>query len=123
MSMKFQSVQAERLWGLAGESEHDQEIGTAEAFGWYALFEREQSIVWTNEQGFVGSRRFDSPGELSMAWTEVEMCYDRWYVEQVDASECDALFLLIDTARHGGWTVTAEEIAEHAAACDTCVED
>jgi hypothetical protein len=51
------------------------------------------------------------------------MCYDRWYMDNVDTSQCDGMFLLVDTARHGGWTVTAEEIYEHQAACGTCVEE
>ena len=41
-----------------------------------------------------------------------------WY-ERLD-EECDALFLILDTARHHGWRPSTEEIMEHVERCPTC---
>lgn len=122
MSSKFSSPLAEELWEASLESAQDDEIGESDGFGWFALFESDLSILSVDSQGFVYSQHFESAGDLHLAWTETEMSYDRWVMEGLDTSECQSLFLLVDTACHGGWTVTREELFDHVAECDTCEE-
>jgi len=123
MSSKFSSEQAETLWEYSLSGLQDDELGEADTFGWFALFEEERAILSTGSQGFVHAAFYDSADEMSLAWTELQMRHARWEMDSIDTSECDGLFLLIDTARHGGWIVTQDEVADHVAECGTCVEE
>ena len=38
------------------------------------------------------------------------------------SEECDGMFLLLDTARHGGFRRTDQEIVEHIKDCEECFE-
>lgn len=39
---------------------------------------------------------------------------------EITESECDGIFLILDAARHNGWSVKRSEIREHVAECRSC---
>jgi hypothetical protein len=36
------------------------------------------------------------------------------------ANSCEKVFLMVDAAKHNGWTVTDSDVREHVEGCDDC---
>lgn len=124
-SSKFgNSPLAERLYEFTLDSSEDASLGESESFGWYALFAPERAILDVDSQGFVGVVRYDDESAARTAWTELEERYEehwvRGVVDALDASECDELFLIIDTARHINTLPSLDEISHHIQSHPAC---
>lgn len=116
MSEKFSSPLAEELYECTLESFQDDDLGDAETFGWFALFREGGAILSCDSRGFVS---VETPDDVSARWMELS---DRWEWFQFSHlnESCDGLFLILDTARHGGWVPDFEEVGRHIDTCDTC---
>lgn len=116
MSSKFSCELAEELWEQVLDSFQDEEFGDSDKFGWFALFREAGAILSVNSQGFVD---VSLPDNLDAAWNTLRDESD-WY-ELSDLNEsCDDLFVILDTARHGGWVPDFEDVARHIESCKTC---
>lgn len=112
-SYKFSAPLAERLWTLSLDTNQDAELGDADTFGWFARFDQDRAMLSANSQGFVGVSVFESAEDLNTAWTDLERQYEWSIVDELSTSECDDLFLIVDTARHNGSAPDMGEIEEH----------
>lgn len=119
---KFANRLAEELY----YSESDEQLGTSEGFGWHALFIMDGwgAIICENSQGFVDVSEYDSEDEVKSDWAELETAFVRYetlaLVDSLDASECDELFLIIDTAQHINSLPDREAIEEHITSHEEC---
>lgn len=121
-SRKFSAPLAERLWTLTLDSNQDEELGDAESFGWFARFDHERAMLSVDSQGFVGVSVFESESDLKSAWADLEKQHAWTQVDVLDTSECDELFLIIDTARHLGLAPDLGTVADHIHHHDACAE-
>lgn len=119
-SHKFSAPLAERLHTLTLDSNQDDDLGDADTFGWFARFNAERAMLSVDSQGFVGVAVFESAADLASAWAGLER-QELWaIVDELDTSECDELFLIIDTARHNGTPPDLDEIRAHLHAHRAC---
>ncbi|MDX3260774.1 hypothetical protein PV336_16255 [Streptomyces sp. MI02-2A] len=119
-SHKFSSPLAERLHVLTLDSSQDAELGNTDTIGWFARFDRERAILSVDDRGFVNVVTYDTDAALTAAW-EYGEAREAWsYVDALTIGECDALFLIVDTARHIGSAPDLGEIREHIESCKAC---
>lgn len=116
MSSKFSCDLAEELYDYTLDSQQDDELGNSETFGWFALFREEGAIISVNSQGFVEVEQHD---DVEAAWEALETRYSWFQLDHLDTT-CDGLFLILDTARHGGWVPDFEEVGQHIKSCMEC---
>lgn len=116
MSSKFASPLAEELYDCTLDSFQDDELGESDSFGWFALFREVGAILSVDSQGFVS---VETPDDVSARWQELS---DRWAWFQLGHlnESCDGLFLILDTARHGGRIPDFEEVFYHISRCPGC---
>ena len=77
-------AEVERTWALSLDSGQDEECGSVDGHGWFALFRADDTdceplegyraglIIWQNGQGFKGGTGYHSTSALEEAWEECE---------------------------------------------------
>lgn len=73
---KFSSPLAEHLYSLSLDSEQDEQIGSVDELGWFALFRGYLAILESDSQGFVAAAQFDNEETLQRAWDETVRQYE-----------------------------------------------
>lgn len=121
-SRKFTAPLAERLWTLTLDTNQDAELGDADTFGWFARFDHERAMLSVDSQGFVGVSVFESTEDLNTAWTALEREHAWSTLNELNTSECDDLFLIIDTARHNGTVPDMDEVTAHVREHRACFD-
>lgn len=118
-SRKFSAPLAERLWTLTLDSNQDAEIGEAEGFGWFALFERDLAMLSVDAQGFVGVAVYESLPDAHAAWADLGRQYNehhtRAVVDALDTSACDDLYQIVyvHNVYNVGGLASLDDITEH----------
>ncbi|MET9385322.1 hypothetical protein ABZY09_30685 [Streptomyces sp. NPDC002928] len=112
-SHKFSAPLAERLWTLSLDTNQDAELGDADTFGWFARFDHALAMLSADSQGFVGVSVFESVTDLNTAWEALEREHVWSIVNELSTSDCDELFLIVDTARHLGLAPDMGTVADH----------
>jgi hypothetical protein len=62
--MKYSTDLAERLY----EDTPDEQTGSVDELGWFAMFREEKVILTEDSQGFVDAEQFDSDEKLQEVW-------------------------------------------------------
>lgn len=121
-SEKYQNGLAERLSDTSEFA--DDTMGDVEGFGHFALFKSDRAMLQTDNLGFVGVTRFSTEAVTQNAWEGLARDYERFCLagteDALPTGECDAIFLIFDTARHIGSVADRDEIAEHVSECPVC---
>jgi hypothetical protein len=118
-SHKYESPLAERLHTLSLDSNQDAEVGSADTIGWWALFAADRAILHEIETGYVYADVYSTPEAARTYWAELE-AREIWFMVDALDTTCDALFLIIDPARHNGTTPDLDDIRAHIPTCQAC---
>lgn len=77
-SDKFASILAKEFYEKTMDSQHDEELGDSDNFGWFAIFNEDRVIVQVDGYGFVYATQHDSDAAVSEAWDEISMGWDEY---------------------------------------------
>ncbi len=121
-SHKYESPLAERLHALTMDSSQDAELGDTDTIGWFARFDHERAIIAVDDRGFVTAGTYTTPEALRISWEALEKEEVWSYVNALTIGDCNALFLIVDTARHNGTAPDLDEIRQHIDSHASCHE-
>lgn len=89
---KFAGPASEKLWDSSMECGHDEDLGEADSFGWYALFnfsdndEAKQfccdgmvgAILMQGSSGHISCDTYDTAEALNTAWNALETAWEEF---------------------------------------------